>query len=420
MLFSPVLPLQGQPSLSSAGVLQSTQSIPVPPLPYFAAPVSTESDFDKVCAYCSAHFIRNGHTPSYTDVTLHSPLLDSMGFTGTLSAVSSEPARSWSTAVSSDNALTDVRSSLQPLDSEEPMVPQSPNAALRMMAEISCLPRVGLPGVQPDVDTDLTIAPPVCIYCSSYITPEELKLLDETVRTLEGWRKTTKPQKRHRGSWDGGRTSSRRDSAHSSGHTPKRAATSATMHHSHEWSEVSGDSLAVKPSNDYGAQRFLRDNADRHGLDAKVLLDDVYTAAQHSHSKFKPNVDMDSYGTTGKYVLRKWAMAMIRATIEAVAVNKRVKKYTLSVPSAIADKLPAVVKEVGFKNKGAAAEYLVHDVLGLGADFVPKVAENALTVERAYAILSKLYELNPTRFCVPVRRDQEEYSSDSGGHDDIV
>jgi hypothetical protein len=164
-------------------------------------------------------------------------------------------------------------------------------------------------------------------------------------------------------------------------------------------SATGGDEPGAKTSVGKGAREFLAAHSHLMGDNARELLEAIYSTIT-----FKP--DMARFGTTSKYVIRKWAMSMIQQCVQKTLGPM---PYLLVLPRAPqGPDGQLTMTRIAFKHKGAAAEHLVRRVLGIDERAIPKIAENSLTIDRGYNILARMHKLYGTAFPVPATFDAAE------------
>jgi hypothetical protein len=125
-----------------------------------------------------------------------------------------------------------------------------------------------------------------------------------------------------------------------------------TLAHADGMWHSDGDSKTSSASFDAGARQFLSDWAGCRGKDAANLLEALYQTALTSHSKYTAQVNLVAYHTSGKYVMRKWAMAAVREAIECRSLGRRMNRYYLRLPPSVLLKVPAGEDTKEFKSKG--------------------------------------------------------------------
>jgi hypothetical protein len=169
-----------------------------------------------------------------------------------------------------------------------------------------------------------------------------------------------------------------------------------TLHEQGGESAVEDGGCGVKQ--DAGARTFVEAHSGKTGASAWEVVSALYHTALTSHSPYKATIDVAQYGTSGKYVLRKVAIAAVKQRVVCLTPGKRVKAYALDLAKM---KVDSRHRAAEFRTKGEAATALVRDVLAIPAATVPKVAENSLTVDRAYSILQALYRVLGDAFEFP-------------------
>lgn len=152
-------------------------------------------------------------------------------------------------------------------------------------------------------------------------------------------------------------------------------------------------------SHDQAASAFLAARLGYSVAEATAFLTDLCTVGSHMHTRHDLTrlcCALKDSGTSAKTVMRKWAINLISA---AVAHGRaRASGYTLDLPPPVLNRLGVDVPV--FHRLGDAKEYLVRSVLGLSAEVVPSINENAFTVKASACILNAWLAMDPGSFRV--------------------
>ena len=182
-------------------------------------------------------------------------------------------------------------------------------------------------------------------------------------------------------------------------------------HHHHRYTDSTAVSLLLSLRGgrkrtreggcDAGARRFL---IDHRNTDKKRLIEDIFLTAE-ARVRSRSRARMKEYNTSGRYVLRKAALACLNGYVISSDSEFSTMKstttttttyYKLNLPHDVMTKMemeamiPKKERRRFFSQKKTALEYLIYKLLNISTRDVPMIVEHDLSIQRSYRILRAL------------------------------